>query len=281
MRIILSRKGFDSSAGGKPSPIYKNKFISIPIPEAESGIRYSELTFDEEYDYLKVMKDLHINYFTEAHLDPDLRRSAYKERHPDWRPIFGQDGNAQKHLENNNIGNRENIDDNILFFFWGWFRKVTNENGTFEYVKNAPNIHAIWGYMEVGEIIKLNTKEDKIQEWMKYHPHIIFNGKNEYANKNTIYIASDKLGAGVFKYHKDLVLTEENETRRSIWELPACFNGCKITHLDPIPNSKKITLQSPGRGQEFIVIEDPNKKVENWAKNLINECPTYAKWPHD
>lgn len=278
MKIILSRKGFDSSAGGRPSPIYEDKFISIPIPEAESGIRYRELAFNEEHNYLKVMKDLKINFFTEAHLDPDLRKSSLRDRQPGWRPMFGQDGRAQKHLENCDIGKSEAITEEILFLFWGWFKKVTkNGNGTFEYIKGEPDIHAIWGYLEVGEIIKPNKKGAKIPEWMKYHPHIVFN--NQYEN-NTLYIASDKLGAGIFEYHKEkLVLTEENETRRSIWELPACFNGCEITHLDLDFKNEKITLQSPGRGQEFVVTKDPNQKVENWARNLIEKCPKYEKYP--
>jgi len=35
MKIILSRKGFDSSAGGYPSPliIEENQLVSFPIPE--------------------------------------------------------------------------------------------------------------------------------------------------------------------------------------------------------------------------------------------------------
>ena len=33
-RVILSRKGFDSKYGGKPSPIFKNGDIfSLPIPQ--------------------------------------------------------------------------------------------------------------------------------------------------------------------------------------------------------------------------------------------------------
>ena len=34
MRIVLSRKGFDSAAGGAPSPVLKDKtMLSLPIPE--------------------------------------------------------------------------------------------------------------------------------------------------------------------------------------------------------------------------------------------------------
>ena len=38
MKIILSRKGLDSSAGGKPSPILKNgQIFSIPIPTTDKN----------------------------------------------------------------------------------------------------------------------------------------------------------------------------------------------------------------------------------------------------
>ena len=39
-KIILSRKGFDSTAGGKPSPIFPDGSIfSLPIPQRENKDR--------------------------------------------------------------------------------------------------------------------------------------------------------------------------------------------------------------------------------------------------
>ena len=48
-RLILSRKGFDSSAGGGPSPILNDgRIFSLPIPQKEkSPHRYLDLKFDE------------------------------------------------------------------------------------------------------------------------------------------------------------------------------------------------------------------------------------------
>jgi len=45
MKIILSRKGFDSSFGRYPSLIYENKLISLPIPSFsnKTDIKYSEI----------------------------------------------------------------------------------------------------------------------------------------------------------------------------------------------------------------------------------------------
>ncbi len=48
MRIILSRKGFDSSAGGCPSPIFPDgRLFSLPIPDKTSPIVYSEIHYDD------------------------------------------------------------------------------------------------------------------------------------------------------------------------------------------------------------------------------------------
>jgi len=44
MKVILSRKGFDSENGGYPSPILPNRqMISLLIPDQEDDIRYSEV----------------------------------------------------------------------------------------------------------------------------------------------------------------------------------------------------------------------------------------------
>ena len=47
-RIILSRKGFDSKFGGKPSPIFRDKRIfSIPIPQEEPAPhRYKDVEYN-------------------------------------------------------------------------------------------------------------------------------------------------------------------------------------------------------------------------------------------
>lgn len=44
MKLILSRKGFDSSAGGKPSPIFPDgTMISLPIPDKASPTAYQDI----------------------------------------------------------------------------------------------------------------------------------------------------------------------------------------------------------------------------------------------
>jgi len=44
MKVILSRKGFDSEFGGYPSPILPNgQMISLPIPDQNEELRYSDV----------------------------------------------------------------------------------------------------------------------------------------------------------------------------------------------------------------------------------------------
>ena len=47
-RLILSRKGFDSKAGGSASPIFNDgSFFSIPIPQSHpSPKKYKDLDFN-------------------------------------------------------------------------------------------------------------------------------------------------------------------------------------------------------------------------------------------
>ena len=45
MKIVLSRKGFDSAAGGVASPILPDgKMLSLPIPDRSSPITYADIS---------------------------------------------------------------------------------------------------------------------------------------------------------------------------------------------------------------------------------------------
>lgn len=44
MKIILSRKGFDSSNGGQPNPIMPDgTLLSLPIPDPDGNNEFSDL----------------------------------------------------------------------------------------------------------------------------------------------------------------------------------------------------------------------------------------------
>ena len=93
MKIIFSRKGFDSASGGAPSPIYEGRPISIPIPYA---VR-SETTYG----------DLGLGAVVEWLTKGSLTRTSFCHQDPMFegrRCAFGQVEASQGHLENNGVG---------------------------------------------------------------------------------------------------------------------------------------------------------------------------------
>lgn len=278
MKIILSRKGFDSAYGGYPSPILPDgRMISLPIPSESERIAYSDLKLNfENYEtYYHLMKDLipkikingryqELTPSTRCHLDPDIYPNLLN-RPAQWKPLFGQIGNAQSHLEHQKV----KIGD--IFFFFGTFQRTEYRNGRLKFVAShldKPK-HIIFGYLQIGEIIKINS-EAKVPSWMGYHPHL--DEKRKKSKNNTIYIAkdtltfdSDFLGAGTFNFHHSLVLTKKGFSK-SCWALPSFFKKVRISYHSP-KNWKRDCFQSVGRGQEFVI--QCNTTVERWARELI------------
>ena len=90
MKIILSRKGFDSSAGGVASPILPDgSMLSLPIPDRASPVLYQDITL-RGHSLGRVVVDLtrgdQKSHYG-AHLDPDLVESAYP-RAVGWRRMM-------------------------------------------------------------------------------------------------------------------------------------------------------------------------------------------------
>ena len=114
-KIIFSRKGLDSSAGGAPSPIMPDgRIFSLPIPQKEkSPNRYKNLQFDE-FNGTKLLKNfkskIKPNDF--CHYDPRLNQKV---------GIFGQANAAQSELDNLEVQTGD------LFLFFGWFRNVVKK----------------------------------------------------------------------------------------------------------------------------------------------------------
>lgn len=282
MKVILSRKGFDSVYGGRPSPILPDgRMISLPIPSEYDNVRYSDLklNFGKYKTYYDMMKELMpeitipkkegnkkrtkkvLTKDTRCHLDPDLYPNVIK-RLKGWKPIFGQIYAAQTHLENKGVKAGD------IFLFFGTFRKTELVNGKLKFAKGDKDKHIIFGYLQIGEKIKVKNRKIPLPEWMTYHPH----AEEDRKANNTMYIARDTLsfcdecpGAGVFKYHRSLILTKENYSK-SRWELPSFFKNVEISYHSP-KSWKNDYFQSTGRGQEFVIQD--NKNVEKWVKKLI------------
>jgi hypothetical protein len=137
VKVVLSRKGFDSAAGGVASPILPDgTMISLPIPDRSSPIRYSDITLAGHRlgqvveSLTRGKKKAHFG----AHLDPDLVADAYP-RGKGWRPIFGQAGGEQSVLE------REGVGPGNLFLFFGWFRAVEPHGDGMRFRRGAEDQH--------------------------------------------------------------------------------------------------------------------------------------------
>lgn len=275
MKIILSRKGFDSGYGGIASPVLPDgTLLSLPIPTKEMGITYDELLCSNGLSYQEIIKQL-TKYSIKVegegqypieelscHLDPDVRYEAYA-RKSGWKGIFGQAGSALTHLGNNKV----NVGD--VFLFFGWFRKTVLENGRLKFDPACKGFHAIYGYLEIAKIEKI--RETIFEEWAEYHPHV--RRGQEANNLDALYTSAEKLscspeykGYGTFKYSEKIVLTKEGQTR-SRWLLPEYFKKYKISYHSE--NSwKDHYFQSAAKGQEFVVEGD--EKSEEWLKLLFS-----------
>ena len=253
MRVVLSRKGYDSASGGMPSPILPDgTLLSLPIPARDTTVTYADLYYNgtSYFDIIKQLKpSSRIKEEWTCHLDPDLVEAITKRTMP-WYPLFGQVNQSQQHLAQHGIG----VGD--LFLFWGWFKQTAWHNGSLRYLAYAPDLHIIWGYMKVA---KLTTGTDMPSAYA-YHPH----GQMK-SPMNAIY-EGDSSMMGMLKYDEKRVLTK-NGLSRSKWDLPDFFRNLSISYHTS-ESFKDGYFQSAMRGQEFVIEE--SKDIEEWASNIIS-----------
>jgi hypothetical protein len=215
-----------------------------------------------------------------AHFDPDLESRG---RSAEWRPMLGQAGVAQSHLENQGVGKSD------LFLFFGRFRKATRAGGIFggngpaTWVKGAPSFHTLWGWLEVERLIDVN-KGGPAPTWAAAHPHFM-HAKLWTKTKNVVYVAREHLsfepslpGGGVFsRFRPAFQLTSASGKTVTDWELPAAFHpknaGSLSYHTKPKrwsePSGGRVRLQTVGRGQEFVIDVTPG--IQEWIARLFQE----------
>jgi hypothetical protein len=144
LKIILSRKGFNSSAVGCASPLLDGRPISLPIPASSPSLT----SFGDLARPLpEMVRDLargSIGLRDKCHLDPDIDRTVLRSRRKGWRGALGQVGRAQSHLA------RGRIQPGDMFLFWGLFRPVSKQDRTWQYA--GPAVHAIFGWLQVDEV---------------------------------------------------------------------------------------------------------------------------------
>lgn len=280
MKLILSRKGFDATYGGCASPIFEDgSMLSLPIPGPSrlsyAAIRHRGAPLAADVNSLSRGR---IDGAATAHLDPDLRRDAIG-RARQWRPIFGQAGAAQSHLANCGVG----VGD--LFLFFGWFRRVERVDGMLRYLRGAPDLHVVFGWMQVGQLHPVTEKLANQMPWAAYHPHL---SDDRNLKNNTIYVASERLSAlgleipgsgAVEQFRPELCLTHTEPYRgRSTWRLPRWFRvrrGAVLSRHDAPARWRgrrdHVELRTVPIGQEFVLDLDFEQcpPAREWLRHLV------------
>ncbi len=257
MKIVLSRKGFDSQYGRIPSPILPDgTLLSLPIPTSESGRRFSDLRH-QGWCYSDLITALGGDQTVAGgccHLDPDLRPGDAAG----WVPAFGQTGAAQTHLANQGVG----VGD--LFLFFGRFRQTAYApDGRLRYVRSAPTQHIVFGYLQVGAIVL----GDQVRDY-PWHPHA---ENPDPLPNNTLYLANERLtftdgaGSGILDHRDDRVLTAPG-LAQSRWRLLDWMESASISYHTKA-SIKESYFQSTAKGQEFVV--DGGSLIQDWAESLI------------
>jgi hypothetical protein len=269
MKVILSRKGFDSSYGGAPSAILSDgTLLSFPIPHRVGSVSYGDIRQTADYSMreLITMLGLKVKASDTCHIDPDLVYGSF-ERQSGWKPVFGQCGAAAAHLRSQQV----QVGD--LFLFFGWFRRTKQTSQGVIWDTTDQGRHIIYGYLEIGQILLVGTST-AVPAWASYHPHVQLRLRS--SPHNVLYIARDHLsgtqtvpGAGTLRFREDLALTIAGRNRTA-WQLPDFFRGLEISYHSAT-SWQKDCFRAASRGQEFVIAE--NAAVTEWAKSLVLNNP--------
>ena len=285
VKIVLSRKGFDSGYGGVPSPIFPDgRAVSVPIPSrAPSPTRFGGVR--SKYVDLGILVEQltkgRISRNRYCHLDPDLDATSLP-RANGWRPAFGQIGAAQSHLANQGVGPGD------LFLFFGWFRSVEPDAAVgWHYRKAAASVHLLFGWLQIDEVLEIGSNIEaahRNRPWLAKHPHL----HGSWGHSNTVYAAAERLsvpgidltlpGGGCFTEAREtLVLTDPESRNRSVWGLPGWFladpEAPRLSyHGDPTRWSRRddaVILRTVGQGQEFVIDVTGVNAAFDWLAHLF------------
>lgn len=263
MKVILSRKGFDTSNGVIPNPILPdNTLLSMPIP-SDDILSFNDLSYNG-VTYTEILRQLAPKrQYDKCHLDPDIRENVRVNSISGWKPAFGQVGAAQTYLRNRAVGTGD------LFLFFGRFQQTIGclNKGTLRFDNNAPVLHIIYGYLEIGGLLSNKQLAERSYTW---HPH--GNGERLQDKTNLIYTAADKLsfdksrrGWGVFSNAKQRILTLADKT--ATWREIPCLMPDEVEKN--IKNSAiSEGLYYMGIWQEMVLKE--SKKADAWVREIFN-----------
>lgn len=237
MRIIFSRKGFDSSAGGGPSPIVDGRPVSLPIPAGTaSATSYGDLELGEHA--AKASRG-RLGADDLCHHDPMFLA--------DGTCAFGQHSAAQTHLEGQGVG----IGDVFLFF------------GLYAEEDTREPHHRIFGYLKVSEMIALSsgTPSDLIGI---AHPHALA----MHSANDVIWRGEGRMAS---RASEALRLTVPGGPP-SFWKRPAWLKRGGLSYHDREDRwIKGGRLRSVARGQEFVAEIGRRTAPRAWLDAVLAE----------
>lgn len=279
-RIILSRKGVDTSAGRFPSLILNDRLLSIPIPESEydHSKRYRDVPLPagpwQQYRnfevLLKSLPRIAANQSSTklVHLDPDIRRELHADREH-WHPAFGQCCGAETELTD--------VESGDLFLFFGWFKNAKYAGqGKIKFF--GRDRHVLWGWLQVHERLEAPCKQ------FSSHPHSFVSTRGTPGHRNSLRTPLKHLtfdaavpGYGCFTNWKEqLSLTDPEAETMSAWRLPSFFYRA-LSRCNENPTwwrkGEWCGLSYRGYGQEFVFSlpqqdQPALNAVDKWLQGL-------------
>ena len=239
MKLILSRKGFDSAAGKAPSPIVAGRPISMPIPASEtSPTTYEDIGLGDLVERVTRGK---IGRYHRCHHDPMFVGGEC---------LFGQCDAAQSHLANQGVG----VGDVFLFF------------GLFADEATGERHHRFFGYMRVVEVHPVETLSSSTWDALVAlkHPHAF----GIRSANNTIYRGE---GAMTSSAPAELRLTRPGGPW-SQWTVPPWLHERGLSyHGNPARWTDETGLHAVARGQEFVCDIGDDRQPRAWAESLIEQ----------
>ena len=240
MRIIFSRKGFDSAAGGGPSPIVDGRPVSLPIPDSKG---FARTTYAQ-----RGLGDL-VSAASRGRLGPDDLCHDDPMFLPDGRCVFGQCGGAQTHLD------RQGVTLGDMFLFFGWF----NSEGQGDH-------HRIFGYLKIEEIVRLDGLSSEAATRFREidHPHAF--GFHHANRSDTLYVGDGRQATHASEASR---LTRAG-MNRTHWRVPEWLREVGLSyHHDAKRWPSDDYLISVAQGQEFVADIGNWADAHGWLENLM------------
>lgn len=237
MKLVFSRKGFDTTAGGAPSPIIAGTPVSLPIPAQDR----SQTTFGDR-GLADVVNQATRGRLTGAdlcHDDPMFAGGLC------W---FGQCGAAQGHLIKHGVG----PGDHFLFF------------GLFADPETGERHHRIFAHMRV-TACGAPTAVAQSPDWReppRPHPHC----QGEWPANNALWFGP---GATTTTASPALRLTRAGGPL-NLWDVPPWLKRRGLTYHDRSERwIGRTGLNSARRGQEFICDLGRARQPREWLADII------------